>query len=141
MAKPLKVKYGVSIPSDLLGVVDDVLFGNRKLLQQILSNQQDLKTSINQLKELVMSARDDVLAAVTAFATDIDAVTNTIGTNVQVVAQKIADLQAQIAAGNVTPADISAALDPIKSHLAAQSDALAAVASGGTTNVPPVEPL
>lgn len=76
-----------------------------------------------------------------AFATQVDTVTNAIGANVTTVAQKITDLQAQIAAGSITPADFSAALDPVKAHLQTVADNLAAVATGGTPVVPPVEPL
>jgi len=76
-----------------------------------------------------------------AFATAVDAVTNQIAANVTAVSAKISDLQAQLANGTLSPAELSAALDPVKTHLQTVSDSLAAVAAGGTTEVPPVEPL
>ena len=84
-----------------------------------------------------MSIQDDLKT----FATQVDEVTNTIASNIAVVAQKITDLQSQIAAGTITDAEVAAALDPVKAHLQTVSDSLAAVASGGAPVVPPVEPL
>jgi hypothetical protein len=109
----------------------------KKMIRQILADQQTIISNQQQLKELFMAVKDDLAA----FAAQVDAVTNTIGANVSVVAQKISDLQAQISAGTLSPAELSAALNPVKAHLQTVSDSLAAVASGGTVVIPPVEPL
>lgn len=89
------------------------------------------------MEKLVMAIKDDLQA----FAVRVDNVTNGIAANVDAVAALINDLKAQLAAGTLSPADLSAALDPVVAHLTTVSDNLKAVAEGGAVVVPPVEPL
>jgi len=110
------------------------LFGSKRttvsMFTEIIENQKTIM-------EMIMNVK----LAIEAFAANVDAVTNAIAANVDVVRLKIEDLQAQAAAGDMTPEELAAALDPLTAHLQAVSDSLAAVASGGTTVTPPVDPI
>ena len=118
-----------TIPRYIESIQDDV-----HAISVVLEHERGLKHSI---KELLMTIQQDLAD----FASQVDAVTNTIAANVTVVAKSISDLQAQIAAGTITDADVAAALDPVKANLQTVSDSLAAVAAGGTPAVTPVASL
>jgi hypothetical protein len=99
----------------------------------IFSDDTKILNKLTELERLIMGVKEDL----TKFATDVDAITNIISTNVTKVAQVITDLQAALAAGTITPLQMSAALDPVKAHLQTVADALKSVADGGSTVIPP----
>ncbi len=112
-----------------------------RIMSYLLRDFSDRLDVISQsqlkLETLIMGIKEDLQG----FATRVDEVTNLIAANVDAVAALINDLKAQLAAGTLSPADLSAALDPVVTHLTTVSDNLKAVAAGGAPVTPPVEPL
>jgi hypothetical protein len=95
-------------------------------LNAILAEQQKMEV-------LLMST----ISTIKDFAAKVDAITNLIAANIDVIKAKLVDLQAQITTGSISPTELANALDPLTVHLQSASDALAAVAAGGEPVVPP----
>lgn len=103
----------------------------------ILSNQETILQNQIQQKELLMAIKDQVVQ----LAQRIDAATNTLAGSIQKVGAIIAELQARIKEGTITPEELTASLDPVAVNLEAVSKSLEAICAGGTTEVPATEPL
>jgi predicted metal-dependent hydrolase len=118
-------------------LLDNVMWG------KLAANDQQIVETQKQLKELLMTT----LETLQTYAKKLDDYSNAEAASLDALKTLITNLQAQIAAGTITPEQISAALDPVVAHIGAVSDNMAALAAGGSaatplpTPVPSPEPL
>jgi hypothetical protein len=111
-----------------------------KLLDHLLMDNTMwgvLSKNQSDIKELIMTT----LETLQTYAKKLDDYSNAEAASLDALKTMITDLQAKIAEGSITPAQISAALDPVVEHIGAVSDNMAALAAGGSATAPLPDPV
>jgi hypothetical protein len=115
--------------------MEKVLFDVNSKLATILNNQQTILITQEELKRIIMGAREQLVE----FAVKVDTFTNACAAALTAIQAKIDALNAKIDAG-VSPEELQPALEEISAHLDTVKTSLEATAAGGTVVVPPPPP-